>query len=350
MRVDGAPWCRDAHVLLIGPLGHCSLGTPVRPEMLAAESAGVQSSAKLAMEFFDGNTDGEVRSLLKRVNFFVMKAYDDGKVGDFWASSDEWPPAEATVRTLFLARHGGALFEAAAPRPSGHPERAAAAEEEEAAYLYDPLDPAPMIGGANLPGTVGGICGPADQREREARSDVLLFDTQPLTEDTAVVGNVSARLFVSSSAVDTDFVVTLSDVRPASLFQKETSSLVRYGMVRMRWRHGTSPAQRAPPMRPGVVYEVAVDMGSTAYIVPAGHQIRVSVSSSAHPFISANSNTGVFELVHQVTPVIARNAVHFGADRPSAVTLPVVPLGALHKNEFLRTATESAASVLSTLA
>ena len=45
---------------------------------------------------------------------------------------------------------------------------------------------------------------------------MLVFQTPPLVEDTEVTGPLSVKLWVSSSAVDTDFTAKLVDVYPAS--------------------------------------------------------------------------------------------------------------------------------------
>merc|ERR1719159_1913717 len=92
-----------------------------------------------------------------------------------------------------------------------------------------------MIGGNNLPG-FGKIadCGTADQMPKANRSDILIFDSEPLSADTPIAGDLSAQLFVGSSAKDTDFFVTVEDLGP----NKQKSMLVRYGMTRMRWRDG----------------------------------------------------------------------------------------------------------------
>merc|ERR1711988_1437575 len=96
---------------------------------------------------------------------------------------------------------------------------------------YDPSTDSgvtPIVGGNNLP-LFGKIptCGTADQSKREQRSDVVVFDSGVLSDDLPVVGQIFATLFVSSSAKDTDFVVTISDLGPRK------SMLVRYGAVRM---------------------------------------------------------------------------------------------------------------------
>ena len=62
----------------------------------------------------------------------------------------------------------------------------------ELSYTYDPRNPVPSLGGNNLEIA----CGPLDQRKSEDRPDVLLFETIPLPEDTAVVGRISVTLFV----------------------------------------------------------------------------------------------------------------------------------------------------------
>merc|ERR1712178_506006 len=82
-------------------------------------------------------------------------------------------------------------------------------------FVHDPKDPAPMTGGNNLPG-IGSIkyCASANQVDREARADVVVFDGEPLAEDLRIVGKVSAKLFVGSNATDTDFIVTLDDLHP----------------------------------------------------------------------------------------------------------------------------------------
>lgn len=176
-----------------------------------------------------------------------------------------------------------------------------------------------MIGGNNLP-AIGKIKlgGPANQLPRENRSDVLVFDSAPLTAELAVVGAVSATVFVSSSAPDTDFFVTVSDFLPDG----SKSMLVRYGMRRMRWRE--SEITKSAPMSTGKVYEANVDMGFTAYIFPKGHRIRVSVSSAADPYFNPTTNTGKNDMTTKADPVVAQNTVLFSMDMPSRLTLPAV--------------------------
>merc|ERR1712170_103370 len=105
-------------------------------------------------------------------------------------------------------------------------------------YVYDPSTEegkTPMLGGNNLPGfgQVPG-CGTYDQIAKADRTDILIFDSAPLSDAMPIAGELTAQLFVASSAKDTDFFVTVEDLAP----NKQKSMLVRYGMARMRWRDG----------------------------------------------------------------------------------------------------------------
>jgi len=137
---------------------------------------------------------GALRSRLGRVNLFLMGSFGSEELtspGNYWVSLDDFPTFTAT--TFYLG--AGEVLSAKTVNASGS-----------VTYTYDPSNPPPMVGGCNLP-AIGTIkyAGSADQRSRENRSDVILFDSPALTEDTAVVGAISASIFVSSSAADTDF-------------------------------------------------------------------------------------------------------------------------------------------------
>eukprot|EP00747_Dinoflagellata_sp_TGD_P137834 gnl/TRDRNA2_/TRDRNA2_175732_c0_seq2.p1 gnl/TRDRNA2_/TRDRNA2_175732_c0~~gnl/TRDRNA2_/TRDRNA2_175732_c0_seq2.p1 ORF type:complete len:475 (+),score=53.01 gnl/TRDRNA2_/TRDRNA2_175732_c0_seq2:1-1425(+) len=306
---------RDDHVLIVGPLGHCSLWPVNNPSDMEAEFAANQVGYALSKDMFAGNTHGKARSKVGRVNLYIQGGFGlfFDAPGRYWTSLDDWPKPTSTP--LYL-QENGALSDAYSQKNGT------------VGYAYDPKDATPMLGGNNIP-VCSRIkeCAYADQFEREQRKDVVLFDSQPLEEEMAIVGKISATLFVSSDAKDTDFVVTVSDLHP----DKEKSMLVRFGIQRMRFRE--SDAVQSPPLISGKVYEVSIDLLSTAYIFPKGHHIRVSVASAADPYFAPNSNTGKNELADtSVIPVIAHNKVHFSAEQPSRILLPVVPQEAIPEN------------------
>jgi len=180
-------------------------------------------------------------------------------------------------------------------------------------FYFDPNNPVPTIGGANL--LVG--CGPEDQRSVDAREDVLTFTSDVLTQSLTIVGNVSATLYVSTDAADTDFTVKLSDVYGDGYVQ-----IISDGITRMKWRNDDTVPSNPEP---GVTYMITINMWRTAYVFNAGHRIRVSVSSSNFPRFKVNPNNGLLVVdENNSPPVIAYNRVETNSQFPSTITLPVV--------------------------
>lgn len=307
---------RDEHVLVVGPLGHCSLMTADQgsqsPDILYTEDMnGLQVSFGLTNEMFSGLSHGPIRSRLGRVNLFVMGGFDGPTAGNYWTSLDEFPESKTPVS--FFLHDDGSLVDS--PQTGTF---------NPVSYKYDPSLPTPMLGSNNLPVISKNIgCGTYDQKDRESRSDVVIWDTEALTSDMPIVGRVAAKLFVSSDAKDTDFVITISDVSPGG-----KSMLLTHGAVRMRWRDGDET--ESAEMVEGTVYPIEVFTDTTAYIFPKGHRVRITVASAAAPYFEPNSNTGKFmDKKH----VIASNSVH----EQSTVTFPQVDMNDIPENHgFVR--------------
>jgi putative CocE/NonD family hydrolase len=144
----------------------------------------------------------------------------------------------------------------------------------------------PTVGGASfLPGVwLGANAGPRDQSGVEGRQDVLCYAGEPLEAPLEATGPVRLVLYASSSARDTDFTGKLVDVFPGG-----RAALVTDGIVRARYRDSrSSPA----PLDPGEVVKLEIELGATSYVFPAGHRIRLEVSSSSFPRFDRNTNTG----------------------------------------------------------
>ena len=76
-------------------------------------------------------------------------------------------------------------------------------------------------------------------------------------------------------------------------------------------------------MEPGKVYKVALQPMTTSNYFPAGHRIRIEVSSSNFPRFDRNMNTGGNNC-DEVKGVVAHNVVHHSKEHPSQITLTVV--------------------------
>ena len=155
-----------------------------------------------------------------------------------------------------------------------------------------------------------------------ARPDVLVFQTPPLAEDIEVTGAMTVNLWISSSAIDTDFTAKLIDVYssnedyPAGYHMNLVDSIIR-----TRYREGWEEAKL---MEPGEVYQVQIALPPTCNLFKAGHRIRVDISSSNFPRFDINPNTGEPMGRHTHT-VVAQNTVYLDRNRPSHIVLPIVP-------------------------
>ena len=242
----------------------------------------------------------------KPVKIFVM-----GK--NEWRDEDDWPLARAKSTKYYLhAIDGGAQGLAS----RGTLSTTTPGEEKADGYVYDPADAVPTIGGPLCCGALPTGIGPEDQRPAESRGDVLVFTTPAFEKDFEVTGPATLDLYVSSSAVDTDFTGMLVDVWPNGFAQNLTS-----GILRMRYRNSQEKPELA---NPGETYHITIDLWATSNVFLAGHKLRLEVSSSNFPRFDRNLNTG--EIQSRGSRMIkATNVIYHDKARPSALLLPVVP-------------------------
>ena len=242
----------------------------------------------------------------KPVKIFVM-----GK--NVWRDEEDWPLARAKNTKYYLhAAASGANGLAG----SGTLSATAPGDEKADSYVYDPADPVPTIGGPLCCGALPTGIGPQDQRPAEARPDVLVFTTPAFDRDFEVTGPVTLDLWVSSSAVDTDFTGMLVDVAPDGFAQNLTS-----GILRLRYRNSW---EKPELVNPGEVYHVTVDLWATSNVFLKGHKLRLEVSSSNFPRFDRNLNTGE-EQARGTRMIKATNVVYHDKAHASAIVLPVVP-------------------------
>jgi len=263
---------------------------------------------EMTLRWYDWLLKGQANGVEneKPVKIFVM-----GK--NEWRDEEDWPLARAKSTKYYLhATAGGAIGLAG----SGTLSTAAPAEEKPETYVYDPSDAAPTIGGPLCCGALPTGIGPEDQRPAEARADVLVFTTPAFEKDFEVTGPVALDLYVSSSAVDTDFTGMLVDVWPNGFAQNLTS-----GILRMRYRNSQEKPELANPSE---IYHITVDLWATSNVFLTGHKLRLEVSSSNFPRFDRNLNTGA-EQARGTRMLKATNVVYHDKAHPSALILPVVP-------------------------
>jgi uncharacterized protein len=263
--------------------------------------------SEIMLRWYDWLLKGEANGVEreKPVKIFVM-----GK--NEWREEDDWPIARAKNTKYYLHSAGAANGIAG----NGALSTLAPAEEKPDQYVYDPTEAVPTIGGPLCCGALPTGIGPQDQRPAEVRGDVLVYTTTAFAKNTEVTGPVSLDLYVSTSAVDTDFTGMLVDVWPNGFAQNLTS-----GILRLRYRSSQEKAELA---NPGETYHISVDLWATSNVFLAGHTLRLEVSSSNFPRFDRNLNTGE-EQARATRMVRATNMVYHDRAHPSALLLPIVP-------------------------
>ncbi len=261
----------------------------------------------MMLRWYDWLLKGETNGVEKEkpVKIFVM-----GK--NEWREEDDWPLARAKSTKYYLHSAGAAN----GITGNGSLSTVAPAEEKSDQYVYDPSEAVPTIGGPLCCQALPTGIGPEDQRPAEARGDVLVYTTPAFAKDTEVTGPISLDLYVSTSAVDTDFTGMLVDVWPNGFAQNLTS-----GILRLRYRKSQEKPELA---NPGETYHITVDLWATSNVFLAGHKLRLEVSSSDFPRFDRNLNTGE-DQAHGTRMVKATNVIYHDKLRPSAVVVPLIP-------------------------
>jgi uncharacterized protein len=262
------------------------------------------------------------------VRYFAMGGGDGCRTpaghmqhGGTWRSAESWPPRNADQVPLYL-QAGGLV--------TSRPE----VSDASSGYRYDPADPVPTLGGNMI--RYENILWPGayDQRERPefflckppylplaARPDVLVFRTQPLEQELEVTGTITARLYVSSSAPDTDFTLKLIDEHPPNGdYPRGFAMNITHGIRRCRYRNARDKAEL---MLPDQIYAIEITCYPTSNRFQRGHRIRLDIASSNYPHFDINTNTGEpFGTSQRLA--VADNRVYHDRDHPSHVVLPLI--------------------------
>ncbi len=220
-----------------------------------------------------------------------------------WRDEPVWPLPQAEDKVLFLSNShpantamGGGKLLWQQPTSVGTDE-----------YTYDPQNPVPSLHGPGLQAHS------TDQRPLAERQDILVYQTEPLSERFEVTGNPLVELYAASTASDTDFFARLIDVAPDGMARD-----ISLGMVRARYR---ASLERPSLIEPGEIVRYTIEMNPTSNAFLPGHCIRLDISSSDFPNYDRNHNTPA----HQNADAELRSAiqtVHHGVMQPTRVILP----------------------------
>jgi putative CocE/NonD family hydrolase len=296
--------------LLVGPWTHSSFlsrqgEVDFGPDASGTDLGGTGGLNAEHLRWFDATLKGDDQGLVgvPPVRLFVMGE-------NRWRGYDCYPVPAARIEDWHLHPSGGLRRD---PAPASRPDR----------FQYDPADPVPTRGGSTMlpprwpPG-------PADQREIEARPDVLSYTSAVLDAPYTVIGAVWVTLFAASSAADTDFVARLVDVHPDGRAINLADGIIRLSRHTSYSAPGRIEPQPAASVTPGKAYELCIDLQATAVTFLPGHRIRVDVTSSSHPRWIRHTNTVVNPLDATELVVASQQILH-DPQHPSRIHLTVVP-------------------------
>ena len=297
----GANGARGNQKLLMGPFGH----GPLSGELEYPGVDRLQISSDTEIRWFDYWLKGIENGIMDEppVKYYMMASAKKGGLSEKnrFIEAANWPPASRKVR-YYLDTN----WKLTPKKPT--------AKSASTAYGFDPENPVPTVGGANL--TLDR--GPMDQRVIKNRKDYLRFETPVLTSDVAIAGQVIVELYAATSGLDTDFMAKLVDVYPDGY-----EAIVLDCPIRARYRKGRMPDD-VTFMIPDVPDKMVIDLWSTAVTFETGHKIALHITSSNSPRFEVNPNTGEKAGGTEMKPKKVRNTVFYDKDHPSALVLPVV--------------------------
>ncbi|MDA8685718.1 CocE/NonD family hydrolase [Robiginitalea sp.] len=200
-----------------------------------------------------------------------------------WKSFDTWPPKEIKPISFYFGENG----ELSVDTPT----------DEKAVFNYvsDPSKPVPYTSQ-----TEGLTFTPRrfmsdDQREASRRPDVLTFTTEPLTDPKTIAGEILAKLKVSMTGTDADFIVKLIDVypqdhpnyehNPDNIIMGGYQQLVRSEVFRGRFRNSF---EHPKPFTPEAISDVNFRLQDVLHTFKPGHRIMIQIHSTWFPYIDRN--------------------------------------------------------------
>lgn len=240
---------------------------------------------------------------------------------NLWRSYDAWPPADATVARLYLRANGRLTF-----TPPSKDEG-----DGFDTYLSDPQKPVPYT--AAVTTSEGSTFVVEDQRFAAQRPDVLVYESEVLTEDVTIAGPIDANVHVASTGTDGDWIVKLIDVFPGNAPDPVPNPTgVRMGgyqmllagdIMRAKFRRSFSKPEA---LVPGQVTPLQFPLGHRQHTFRTGHRIMIQVQSSWFPMFDRNPQSFV-DIYHAKASDYqkATQRVYHSSAHPSFVTVRVPP-------------------------
>lgn len=308
---------KSSQKLIFGPWfhnqSHTSLTEVGEVDFGPASLYGDDKVRQIALHWLDQHMWKKELRDWPQVRVFLM--FDDR-----WYDFDSWPLEQTQPINFFI----GSQHAANSSAGDGSLETKSPKGKDWDQFTYDPSDPVLTNGGANFhffPGQLG----IKDQTELEKRKDVLVYTSETIKDEMAIIGTPKFIFHASSSAPDTDFTAKLILLAPDG-----TAMNICDGIVRARHRKGMDQVDL---LEAGKVYPFEIQLGTTAFKVPAGYKLRLEVSSSNFPKYNRNTNT-LEDPFYAKNYATAEQRIYHSEKYPSLLVLPHIPMHQLKDQQI----------------
>jgi predicted acyl esterase len=268
---------------------------------------------KELLPFYDLHLKGKNNGFMEAepVRLFVRGA-------NIWRAEEHWPP-KATYTPYYLRK--GPSGSVASMNDGGLSAEQPPAKEASTSYTYPDWE---WVNGVAIIGPDGRV---------DAVRRVLTFTSAPLEKDLDVTGPIVLKLYASSTAIDTQFIVKLSDQNPQDDAARKKGDQPAFTPVSKGWlkaSHREKDEQRSKPERPfythtnpqpltpGEIYQFDIEVLPIAYVFKKGHRLRLELANSDSP-----ATDGVFSHPYHPTQM-GTDTIHHDAGHASCILLPVV--------------------------
>ena len=271
------------NTIVMGPFGHgrwgSETGRTMHSNIYFGDSIATFYQKNIESKFFDHflKGSGDKNSQLPEAYMF-----DTGLKK--WDTFDKWPATNATRQKMFLGANGKLTFSLAAKAGSS-------------TYISDPLKPVPYTeDNTTTTGFTPFNYMSEDQRFAGRRTDVLVFQTDVLTDDITLGGEIMSHLKIATTGTDADFFVKLIDVYPAdepnnaympnkNIILSNYWQMVRSEIMPARFRNGF---EKGEPLVAGKKTNVNFRLQDVLHTFKKGHRIMIQVQSTAFPLFARN--------------------------------------------------------------
>ena len=242
--------------------------------------------------------------------------------GGYWRNEKTWPVPGMKLTKFYL--HGDRTL---SQKKNYNPEA-----PKKTSYTFDPYNPVPTIGGGISAVDIVMVPGPCSQHGRNdfigctdelplhTRNDIITFETPVLSKDLEITGPIYISLWISSTAIDTDFTAKIVDVFPNRNDDRDGIYInITDSIIRTRYRDSwKNPSM----MTPGEIYQIKFQLYPTSVVFQKNHKLRLDISSSNWPRFDVNPNTGNPSGTIE-TYLSANQTIFHQKEYPSHLILPV---------------------------